>query len=380
MSEIRKKKILYIAGRVNKAVGAYHSLYTNLMEFKKMGIQPIVVISKHNEVEENLKTSNIEYKVIPFTSCTVPANHPSKIKGFIKNILNRFADYRIKKLMKQEKIDLVHINVSTINVGAKPALELHIPLVWHLREFLEEDVNMTYINKKKMRKLLCEANQVIAISNAVAKHFEKEYHVQNIVTIYNGIDFSSFKEKKVFLHKQIVFTILGRIVPQKGQWEAVQAFALLVQKEKNIQLMIVGNVGNQSYFEDICTFIKNKNLTEHVTILEHQKDLTQVWNQTDVALICSKKEGFGRVTAEFMLHHIPVIASNTGGSVELVENQRGLFYNYGEIVDLCKKMEYAIYHQDIMNQYASNALDYAKKMFEAKECARKIKSIYEQIM
>lgn len=380
MSEIRKKKILYIAGRVNKAVGAYHSLYTNLMEFKKMGIQPIVVISKHNEVEENLKTSNIEYKVIPFTSCTVPANHPSKIKGFIKNILNRFADYRIKKLMKQEKIDLVHINVSTINVGAKPALELHIPLVWHLREFLEEDVNMTYINKKKMRKLLCEANQAIAISNAVAKHFEKEYHVQNIVTIYNGIDFSSFKEKKVFLHKQIVFTILGRIVPQKGQWEAVQAFALLVQKEKNIQLMIVGNVGNQSYFEDICTFIKNKNLTEHVTILEHQKDLTQVWNQTDVALICSKKEGFGRVTAEFMLHHIPVIASNTGGSVELVENQRGLFYNYGEIVDLCKKMEYAIYHQDIMNQYASNALDYAKKMFEAKECARKIKSIYEQIM
>jgi glycosyltransferase involved in cell wall biosynthesis len=41
----------------------------------------------------------------------------------------------------------------------------------------------------------------------------------------------------------------------------------------------------------------------------------------NIGLMCSRDEAFGRVTIEFMLHKMPVIASNSGANPELVINR-----------------------------------------------------------
>lgn len=379
---VEKIKVLYIAGRVNTRNGAFHSLLSNVKEFKKSDVEPIVLIHKHGDTEEELKKAGVEYRIIPYEGCAVPADKPSRIKGMIKSAINMVQEKKIEKIIRDENIDVVHINVSTTSIGAKSALKLGKPLVWHAREFLEEDVNLTYINRHKTKTLLQNANMMIAISEAVAKHFRDEYQINRIVTVYNGINFESLLPVKEIEKNQSVIKIalVGRIVPTKGQLEALKALKIVREKGYNVCLSIVGDSGNENYYETIKKFIELNDLEQGVLLVPHKKDLRQVWKETDIALICSTKEGFGRVTAEFMLNGVPVIGANTGATPELLKENRGLLYEYGDENDLANKIMKAINERDLTLRMAQDAQKYAKEKFTAKYCAQQIESVYRQVL
>ncbi len=294
-----KIKVLYIAGRVNTRNGAFHSLLSNVEEFRKSDVEPIVLIHKHGDTEEELKKARVEYRIIPYEGCTVPADKPSRIKGMVKSVINMIQEKKIEKIIRDENVNVVHINVSTTSIGAKSALKLSKPLVWHAREFLEEDVNLTYINRHKTKMLLQKANIMIAISDAVAKHFREEYQINRIVTVYNGINFEDLLPvKKIEKNSNVIkIALVGRIVPTKGQLEALKALKIVRKKGYNVCLSIVGDSGNENYYQTIKKYIESNDLKQCVFLVSHKKDLRQVWKETDVALICSTKEGFGRVTA-----------------------------------------------------------------------------------
>ena len=53
----------------------------------------------------------------------------------------------------------------------------------------------------------------------------------------------------------------------------------------------------------------------------------------------SKNEAFGRVTVEYMLQNLAVIASDAGANSEIIENGvSGLLYRLGDVDDLARKM------------------------------------------
>lgn len=378
----QKIKVLFIAGRISIKNGAYHSLVANLKEFKTLDIEPIVVIHSHGKVEEGLAEIGVRYYVIPYFGCTVPADSPSKLKGCFKTCINHFLEKSIKRIIREEKIDLVHINVGTTSVGAISALELKKPLVWHLREFGEVDVNLTYIHPKKMKELLNSADKVIAISNAVSDSYRIKYKLNNLVTIYNGISFNELLPVKQFKNnKPIRIVMTGRIVPTKGQFEAVKALAFLVEKgNRNFELNIVGDVGNKKYREEIDCYVREEGIEKFVKFAPHQKDLRPIWKNAALAVICSTKEGFGRVTAEFMLNGIPVVGADTGATPELLENDRGWLYSYGNPESLAESILYVVDHPIETMKRAENAQKYAAKVFTSKYCAEQIMNVYRDVL
>ena len=378
----KKTRVLFIAGRVSTRNGAFHSLLSNVKEFKNTDIEPIVLIHQHGETEEELKNAGIQYRIVRFESCTVPADEPSRLKGAVKSIINSIQEWKVRKIINEENIEIVHINVSTTSIGAKSALALGKPLVWHAREFLEEDVNLTYINPKKTKELLQKANTMVAISDAVANHFRTQYQIKRIVTVYNGIYFDSILPVKRFSKDKDVthLAIVGRIVPTKGQLEAIKALRIVREKGMNAVLTVVGDSGNNIYYETIKEYIQRNNLESYVFMMSHKGDLHPVWEETDIALVCSTKEGFGRVTAEFMLNGIPVIGANTGATPELLEENRGYLYEYGNEHHLAAQIMEAIENTEKTYEIAKNAQNYAKNNFTSNHCAEEIVNLYRGLV
>ena len=68
----------------------------------------------------------------------------------LKEIYNNMASWFISKKLKCFGVELIHINGIDNCIGAQCALRMNIPYVWHIRQFLEEDLNCTPFNKKKM--------------------------------------------------------------------------------------------------------------------------------------------------------------------------------------------------------------------------------------
>lgn len=165
----------------------------------------------------------------------------------------------------------------------------------------------------------------------------------------SGIDVSQFKDslsrqearKRMELPENlIIFGLIGRFDPQKGQLLALKAFKDL--KNANIGLVFLGEkTKNESdyYFEEIKSLIKRCDLQNKVFIRPFRKDISIFFTAIDATIMASKSETFGMVTIESMAAGVPVIGSESGGTVELLQHGKlGYLFKPEDQKSLTEKM------------------------------------------
>ena len=157
--------------------GAFRSMVTliKILEENYNVIAKVYLPYDGNGIEL-LQENNLEYKIIPSYGWTISINEyhslNKRIKWNIKKVLNNQAKNKIKKELKKFKPDIVHNNTSWGYIGAKAAFELNIPVVWHIREFLEEDQLRRIWNKKSGYALMKKSDKIIAISDSINKKYK----------------------------------------------------------------------------------------------------------------------------------------------------------------------------------------------------------------
>src|SRR5699024_443369 len=163
-------KILYM-DTYSGISGASHSLINIILQMKNKGIEPVLIIPHRGPLEKELKKNNIDYKWITQYYWIVDRDKPKTIKDSFKWILKQTINYiqelRIYYIIKREKINLVHINAITSSNGYLAAKLSKVPLVWHIREFLEEDLNRDFRNRRKAISRLNNADALITVSDSV---------------------------------------------------------------------------------------------------------------------------------------------------------------------------------------------------------------------
>ena len=368
--------ICYVAHASN-LTGANRSLLEILSLSDSIGVRPIVIIPSKGIIEEELKKMNIDYFIINYKSMM----NSGKLKNFIKKFINKIAVKRIEKILKDKEIDVLHQNSIIIDVGLIAAQNLGITNVCHIREFGAEDHKLEFINERASLERIKRADCSIAISKAIENKFKKMIPDAKISLIYNGVDKNKYtiENKKNFENKIIRILLAGRICEGKGQFEAVKAINTLVRNGiENIKLFIVGDgIKGEQYYNDIINFVKQNNLNKFIEFKPFQKDLTNIRKNTDIALICSKNEAFGRVTIETMLSNQLVIGANTGGTIEIVNNLvNGILYKQGDYEDLAEKIKFATENKEKCSEIIEYAYKYAVNNFLINRTVEEISTLY----
>ncbi len=120
---------------------------------------------------------------------------------------------------------------------------------------------------------------------------------------------------------QVIIGLAGRFDPQKGQLLLLEAINRL--KKPQISILFLGepthNEGEE-YNNQINQFIEAHNLREQVYIRPFRKDIVVFYKAIDVFVMASKAETVGMVTLESLASNTPVIGSNAGGTMELLQN------------------------------------------------------------
>jgi glycosyltransferase involved in cell wall biosynthesis len=96
---------------------------------------------------------------------------------------------------------------------------------------------------------------------------------------------------------------------------------MLVKEWPNLQVLIVGDGPME---EDIKGQIRDKGLELNVRLLGYMDDVRGVLAASDLMVLPSEHEAFGRAVAEAMLMEKPVVATNVGGLPELITPDTGL--------------------------------------------------------
>ena len=185
---------------------------------------------------------------------------------------------------------------------------------------------------------------------------------------------------EAFSESVSVITIAGRIDPTKGHRELLDA-AISLRKEgvTNFNIQIVGKSQDPAFEESLKQYVIDQKLDDVVSFLGFRNDLPAILLHSDISVVSSRMEAFGRVTAEAMLAGNLVIGADTGGTKELLCNEFGLLYRQGDASDLAEKIGYALSHQEEMSEYASRASKYAFSTFTASRNASEIIKVYETV-
>ena len=100
------------------------------------------------------------------------------------------------------------------------------------------------------------------------------------------------------------------------------------------------------------------------------------YDAIDIFALASYSETFGMVTIEAMASKIPIIASNTGGSIEILENGKfGLLYEYNNLNSFCEKVKWILQNKESAIEMAENAQKEAIKTYSEITVAKQISDL-----
>lgn len=379
-------KVLFVASDNNKMSGAFLSMVAlNKILKEKFNVETCVIVPKMGNGVELLDDIGVSHIYVKNWDWVVNQEQKETflvyLKRIAKRVLNKNAVCKISKIIKTGKYDIVHLNTSYPYVAAEAAKKCKVPYIWHLREFLEEDQGRKIWNKRKGYRLISDSSAVIAISTTVYDKYKKLLPNANLVKILNGIDTQKFyiPEHTIFSNEENIINMIygGGYSVRKGVFSLVSAIKLVVDMGiTNFKLSFIGEP-NIKFKRAVTKY----ELDDYVEYLGFQPNVNLFYEKSDIAFSTSKCEAFGRKTVEAMLAGCLIISSDTGGSLDIIEDGKtGLFYNEGNPIDLALKIIYAFKHPEEARKMAEAGREYAKENLSADTNADKIRLLYEGIL
>lgn len=382
--------ILYIT-HCSTLYGANKSMFELILNMKKnYNINPIVITPNKGELNKKLDEIGIENYVVKFV-WWVDFKNSSKIKNKAKKLRYKIYNYsstsKISEIISNKNVDIIHTNSSTIDIGSRVANKYNIPHIWHIREFGEEDYNLVYYNgiKNASKYIQDNSSKVICISKAIKNKYEEFFQDKNkLELVYNGVNkdeyFIDISNKDFESEFNIVFT--GYISKEKNQLELIKALDILVNEEciENIKAYFLGD-GDIEYIKYLKEYVNNRNLYNNIYFEGRVDNVKAYIEKSHLGIISSVKEAFGRVTVEYMLGGLCVVASNTGANTELIShNKDGFIYELGNINELSEQINKLYKDRYKLREISNNGQKKALYKFISDVNCENIYKIYRSVI
>ena len=362
--------------------GANMALYKLIREIKESSVhEPMLLIPGESDMTKAMDEIGVKYFVSPITQwCAVDS---TPLRFFVKKCLRKPHIAKevntLYELLKNEKIDIIHTNSSVVVHGALLAEKLGCKHIWHIREFSIEHYNNKYFYSDSFVSDAFEkADKVIAISDAIKDNYQTRYPGASVVRIYDGVSDIPLEEiNEKIDNEKVRFVYAGYLFPMKKQDEVIDACrALMAQGVTDFEFLLAGN-GKEDYKALLEKKISEYGLANNVKLLGYVKDINKLFCEADIGVIASRYEGFGLVTAEYMLRKKPVIGYNHAGTAEIVvDGETGLLYsNIDELVLCMKKM---IEHRELWRDMGEKGRKRILENFTDKINAENIMKLYDK--
>ena len=329
----------------------------------------ISIISKH------YVSLDWEVYLVRCLSKEIEYNIDSKIKLFdiSRQNKNQILDtprliYRLRKLIKQEKPDVVLSFMVTINfISALACRGLNV-------RFYPSERNDPTIGRSFFWKIASEWSYGQGIAAIMQTRRARDAFNEKVrsksVVIPNPVSVEEYTSEE----KEKTIVTVGRLEKQKNQKMLIAAFNNVYKKYPEYRLRFFGR---GSLELELRSQVNELGLTSAVDFMGNVEDVHYQIRSASVFVLCSDYEGMSNALIEAMMMGLPCISTDCAGADEIIENgESGIIIKCGDVMALSEAMCYLIENRDVAEMYAKEA----RKRTISRFNERKVCEMWSQII
>lgn len=231
-----------------------------------------------------------------------------------------------------------------------------------------------------IRLIWQEADTVVSNSQGLKDLALETDKKQKIDIIFNGINTADFCPNEALKRRDkfIITPGASRITARKGLKYLIEAVSALVPKYPHIFLRIMGE-GNEK--EALLKLVAERKLEEQVQFIGRipREDVIPYYQEASVFVLPSLNEGMSNAMLEALAAGLPIVATQTGGTDELVKDgENGFVVRMKDSVDLAEKIEKLLQNKDLCEKMGEKSRLWAQKQ-SWEEVSRQYVVLYNNV-
>jgi glycosyltransferase involved in cell wall biosynthesis len=409
---LKKIKILRVIARLNIGGPAIHAILLS-HELDKISYKTILVKGSEGQKEGDMmylaESKGIKPVVIPELGREI---------GF-KNDLVAF--YKLYKLIKSEKPDIVHTHTAKAGfLGRIAAWLAGAPVILHtfhghvLKGYFGRLKSWVFIQIEKI--LACISTRIITLSDELKKELidmgigkEKKFEVipiglelkpfleigefvpppLNPLPLREGKGkgggkgrfFGEFKKELGLSEDVVLIGIVGRLVPIKGHKYFLEAAKEISSKfqvpSSKLKFVIVGD---GELRQELEAYAKELGISDNVIFTGFKQELPKIYSDLNIVVLTSLNEGTPVSIIEAMAAGKPVVATNVGGVPSLVRHSvNGLLVRSQDVKALTEAILTLLKDPELRQKMGKEGQQNVFPLYDISQLAKRIDSLYSSL-
>jgi glycosyltransferase involved in cell wall biosynthesis len=246
-------------------------------------------------------------------------------------------------------------------------------------------------------------DKIIAVSAKVKEQLLKEgIRPDKVKLIYNGIDPEqwnthtplSFRREAGIAEDEIVIASVARFSPEKGHeflLDGIRTFKdmlnsiptkdTITSDLKNTRFRFV-LVGDGELHGQIVKKAKALGLHDDILFTGYRQNIKDILKSSDIFISHSSSEAFGISILEAMASGLPVIATDSGGTAEIVNDRlkSGILIDYGDKEAMAVSIILLLQNRELMNEYIENGYKIIREHFNLDKTSEETYNLYAGLL
>ncbi len=280
-------------------------------------------------------------------------------------------------IIRKEKIDVIVANTERAAYPSLLAAKLTgRPFILWVRDF--------EYGQKMFAFLAFFSSDVVFVSRALKNY----YHSDKGHVVYVGTEVPQSTTTADTTHYPLIHIgFAGRLVAWKGAQVLIEAARLLKEEiflPGGWQIVIAGSGENQagSNEMELHQMVERGGLQTVIKFSGFREQMTEFYESLDIFVHPSiKPEPFATVVVEAMALGLPVVASNAGGTPEIIKDgENGFLFPSGDAQSLTGQLKILLLDKELRKRIGENARETVHSEFTEEKVTGQMETIYGEVL
>lgn len=279
--------------------------------------------------------------------------------GYVKRLKKIVKDNNIRILMDIDGIiDMYSVPIKK-STGVKIISWEHFNYYFHPAQRLRKLVRRYAVNK---------VDAIVTLTEEDKGYYEKNLSFKcPIKCIYNPV---VWKQRVTEYNKKSRMILsIGRLTYQKGFDMLIEAAKIVVEKNKDIKWIILGEGEERKLLEEK---VKNYGLNDNIIFVGNVNNVDEYYKDAALFVMSSRFEGLPMTLLETKPYNLPIISfkCKTGPSELIADGVNGYLIEEGNISEMASKISELMNDSERRQEFSGNA-NIGMDKFEIKNIMRK---------